>query len=77
MGIADGRCRNLNDAYYEIERMDMLVSVVELECEDLQSFQRTHPDTTDYDEEGIALWGARVTLVDGKLIVWDEQKGRR
>jgi hypothetical protein len=75
--VVDARCRDVNKAFAEIEQMDMLVSVVEMECMDLARFQRQYPDTTDYDDEGIALWGARVKLIDGKLVVWNEQKGRK
>lgn len=77
MGVADARCRDASDAFAEIEAMDMLVSVVEMDSEDLIRFQRKYSKTTDYDGEGIGLWGARVKLIDGKLIVWDEQKGRK
>jgi hypothetical protein len=76
MAIADARCWEIDEAFAEIECMDMMVSAVELECEDLFRFQRKYPNTTDYEEEGIHLWGAMVHLVDGKLIVWDERAGR-
>ena len=77
MAIADGRCRALDDAFAEVESMDILVSAIEVECEDLARFQRKYPNTTDYEEDGIHLWGAMVVLLDGKLIVWDEKKGRK
>ena len=76
MAIADGRCRDLSDAFAEVEAMDIMVSAIEVESEDLARFQRKHPNTTDYEGDGIHLWGAMVHLIDGKLMVWDERPGR-
>ena len=73
MAVADSRGRNPSDAFAEIEMMDILVTVVEMYGSDLVKVL----GNTDFDDEGVVLWGAKVILMDGKLLTWDERKGRK